>query len=633
MEAMDITVARGLLMPMLYPQLMLMLSLDSIEDTMVDILVDTMAMVAMEAMCITWARGLLMLTLSLDSTEDMVDMVDIEDMEAMDITVARDLLMLRLSLDSMEDTVEDTMVDTVALDMEIPRPLWVQLAALLPATSNATVIVFGTSPTSTETAQERMPLAANVLETLGRPCLSFLSFGSWSSERLSALEELCAWSGGLSLNLQDPEALPLAIKSLTQTFMSPERSNFLTERRHFYHQKENVGCTRWHLSHADIIHDMNGIDSSSPSMNMLEVLQDVEFTPKRRWARSLRWWRRHRGLRDCVFADRGTLGVDLDMDKDGYWRVCSTHPPASALNLQSGSILEAINRFLVKPRTPRIELSKRLSQRPVSLTFRSQEAELVTKVEDVLAEVVVSEFRERFPILRPSDPPLSWATEKKDRPGKVDRLRGREAARSSSASSSAKQVSARIDTASLFTILCYAGSLELLQRCAMTCKTWHEALRLPRGREPLTPAQGLWSFLIRYGDSVKRRPEFWNFLRSEGAELGTSFDAHILLLGAGQLLGLTAAEKALNRLEEVLGFNPRPFFQHGRATVIWGLGSQALVDLCTLTRSFQVMLAAAYMPFFRSLSSDGMGPELFFVKWLLTLFTDVLQPEVLMRLR
>merc|ERR1712212_148938 len=47
----------------------------------------------------------------------MVGMEDIEDMEAMDITVARGLLMLRLSLDSMEDIVEDTMVDTVALDM------------------------------------------------------------------------------------------------------------------------------------------------------------------------------------------------------------------------------------------------------------------------------------------------------------------------------------------------------------------------------------------------------------------------------------------------------------------------------------------------------------------------------------
>merc|ERR1712212_617125 len=91
-----------------------MLSLDSTEDTMVDILVDTMAMGAMEAMCITSARGLLTLRLSLDSTEDMVDM---EDMEAMDITVARDLRMLRLSLDSMEDTVEDTMVDIEDMDM------------------------------------------------------------------------------------------------------------------------------------------------------------------------------------------------------------------------------------------------------------------------------------------------------------------------------------------------------------------------------------------------------------------------------------------------------------------------------------------------------------------------------------
>merc|ERR1712212_91126 len=45
MEAMDITVARDLLM--------LRLSLDSMEDTVEDTMVDTVAMVAMEAMCIT----------------------------------------------------------------------------------------------------------------------------------------------------------------------------------------------------------------------------------------------------------------------------------------------------------------------------------------------------------------------------------------------------------------------------------------------------------------------------------------------------------------------------------------------------------------------------------------------------
>merc|ERR1712087_51370 len=66
-----------------------------------------------EAMGITLARGLLTLRLSLDSLEDtMVDtMEDIEDMEAMDITLARGLLMLRLSLDSMEGTMVDSVED------------------------------------------------------------------------------------------------------------------------------------------------------------------------------------------------------------------------------------------------------------------------------------------------------------------------------------------------------------------------------------------------------------------------------------------------------------------------------------------------------------------------------------------
>merc|ERR1711872_1190796 len=71
-----ITSARGLLM----------LNLDSMEDTMVDILVDIMAMVAMEAMCFTSARGLLTLRLSLDSMADtMVDSVEDMGMEAMAI--------------------------------------------------------------------------------------------------------------------------------------------------------------------------------------------------------------------------------------------------------------------------------------------------------------------------------------------------------------------------------------------------------------------------------------------------------------------------------------------------------------------------------------------------------------------
>merc|ERR1711872_40646 len=90
---------------------MLMLSLDSMEDTMVDILGDTMAMEDMEAMGITSARDLLTLRLSLDSMEDtmVVSVEDIEDMEAMDITLARGLPML--SLDSMEDTMVDSVED------------------------------------------------------------------------------------------------------------------------------------------------------------------------------------------------------------------------------------------------------------------------------------------------------------------------------------------------------------------------------------------------------------------------------------------------------------------------------------------------------------------------------------------
>merc|ERR1711872_12514 len=88
---------------------------DSMEDTMVDILVDTMAM---EAMCITLARGLL--TLTLDSIEDMLDIMEATVAMVDTITSARGLLMprlypqLMLSLDSMEDTMVVILVDTMA---------------------------------------------------------------------------------------------------------------------------------------------------------------------------------------------------------------------------------------------------------------------------------------------------------------------------------------------------------------------------------------------------------------------------------------------------------------------------------------------------------------------------------------
>merc|ERR550534_2791601 len=149
---------------------------------------------------------------------------------------------------------------------------------------------------------------------------------------------------------------------------------------------------------------------------MLWVLQDTEFCPKRRWARSLRWWRRRRGLRDCVFGDPGSLGVELDMDDEANWVVKATHPPASVLNLKNGSRLESVNLVRVTPRTLRVDIWKWIAMRPVCLTFRTPKSDNDTvKVEDVFAEVIVAEVRERYPSLKATEPPLSLASEVKVR--------------------------------------------------------------------------------------------------------------------------------------------------------------------------------------------------------------------------
>merc|ERR1719284_39761 len=92
---------------------------------------------------------------------------------------------------------------------------------------------------------------------------------------------------------------------------------------------------------------------------MLSVLSDVTMGPKKFWARSLRCWRMRRGLRDVVFGEPGSLGLELDEPRlaadgglpgENAWRLRGTHPPASALKMQEQSVLVAINYTRVHER-------------------------------------------------------------------------------------------------------------------------------------------------------------------------------------------------------------------------------------------------------------------------------------------
>lgn len=363
----------------------------------------------------------------------------------------------------------------LAEDTRVGRapPLWPHLLSSCGAAtgrSTQALILFA-EPNSTETSPEALELAARCLHARGEaiPYISCVTFGPKSSEHLAALEELCAWSGGLSLNVDDAAALKPAAEGLMgHQFGWAGQPPGLRERREYYARKQalktcflplpcfvmGIGSSDApagdrHVAppsgedHADSVavgllsvlnkgNRSGNFNGTLPSEAMLAVLSDVSMDPMRRWGRSLRSWRMQRGLRDVVFSEQGNLGLEFDEpdlgdDEDAdssrrCWRLRATHPPASSLKMQPGSELIAINQVQVDRHTLRSEVSRRIAARPVSLTFRTfdnderfGEATLPfggAMLAMATAEIVVSELREGWPPLKTSAPPLSTALQR-----------------------------------------------------------------------------------------------------------------------------------------------------------------------------------------------------------------------------
>eukprot|EP00913_Durusdinium_trenchii_P012047 g11318.t1 len=317
-------------------------------------------------------------------------------------------------------------------------PLWSRLAAAtegLEVNAKAFALILCAQALSSETVPEAMAVAGrSFCEDPHRPvpCLSAVSFGhDFTSERLQALEDLCAWSGGLSFNVDEPVMLKPAAEGLAaHLFSQVSDDGRFFERRRYYAQKqerrsyaapeegipflracslrledtffshlllltEELGTCFMELPrlvkclegdstpsvtplHLHRRHSCSGlpallvkasslIDYAVPSESMLTVLSDVTLALAHRWIR--------RGLRDLVFGEPGSIGLDFEEPKpegegSTTWRLRATHPPASALKMQEGSELVAIHRVRVTERTVRSEVARRISSRPVSLTFR-----------------------------------------------------------------------------------------------------------------------------------------------------------------------------------------------------------------------------------------------------------------------
>eukprot|EP00927_Polykrikos_kofoidii_P062303 TRINITY_DN57109_c0_g1_i1.p1 TRINITY_DN57109_c0_g1~~TRINITY_DN57109_c0_g1_i1.p1 ORF type:complete len:978 (-),score=127.43 TRINITY_DN57109_c0_g1_i1:180-3113(-) len=344
-------------------------------------------------------------------------------------------------------------------------PLWGRLAEECSRTGTplekTLVLLLCAETDSTDTSPETLMLAAHLLHRLGGgvPCLSGITFGSQSSERLAALEEICAWGGGLSFNVREPNRWRSAAEGLVAHLFSVAEgfpAKAFDERREFYCMKQKLGTcflTLPSLSRVGVgtnclampvspfssveqgtfrphklVEIVNGsescLDGVVSSERMLSVLSDVSLSLARRWGRGLRCWRENRGLRDVVFSEPGGLGLEIcepELTQGDpmlhSWRLRATHPPASALKMQENSVLVAINQVQVSSHTPRSEVSRRLAARPVCVTFRcpdrsnggagSTSSLEATTLMSVVAEIAVAELREGFPPIKTGSPPLS----------------------------------------------------------------------------------------------------------------------------------------------------------------------------------------------------------------------------------
>lgn len=466
-------------------------------------------------------------------------------------------------------------------------PLWSRLAAAkeqLGVHDKACALVLCAQASSTETIPEALAVAGRSLcEDRPVPCLSAVSFGAdFTSERLQALEELCAWSGGLSFNVDEPGMLRPAAEGLAAHLFGEAndhgRFNRFLERRRYYAQKQELGTcfmelpclvkhpkgestpsvTPLHLHRMQhhglpallVKASAQPIDYAVPSESMLTVLSDVTLILAHRWSRSLRVWRIRRGMRDLVFGEPGSIGLDFEepTETGNTWRLRATHPPASALKMQEGSELVAINRVRVTERTPRSEVARRISSRPVSLTFRLPKSNKEVPNSEifpmVVSEIVVSELREGLLPLKTAQPPLSTALQKHQEvkarkepqhlhqaarilnsvqcwgtmPGstvpawvedlRVDSPLGKQWAKTASLDLFAREPGL------LFRVLMFCGEASTLCFAGRSCSTWQKLLLDTAQRS----SRQLWSWVLRHGQSISspQRPNFWHWCCRSG---------------------------------------------------------------------------------------------------------------------
>eukprot|EP00392_Amoebophrya_sp_AT5.2_P001145 g1147.t1 len=156
-------------------------------------------------------------------------------------------------------------------------------------------------------------------------------------DRLQALEQFSEKLGGICLHVRRRAEMQDFAPCL-RMFLLHKNTSLIAERKRYYVLKQQQlkpsSPRRMQSSIAELVQDYLQVGTMGsrqgsggneqlipndvlwgylPSAHALRVLCETsQRVPARRWARSLRWLRSKRGVRDCLFGDQGALGLEMD---------------------------------------------------------------------------------------------------------------------------------------------------------------------------------------------------------------------------------------------------------------------------------------------------------------------------------
>ena len=415
------------------------------------------------------------------------------------------------------------------------------------------------------------------------PCVSFAPLCEIPLEYLSELSKFASGTGGGVLPLWGSVRNGLSPEEL-KVLAGFSRGVDSLEKRDWFRKQRKFQTSVIHLLSQFAVQPI--IPSLLPSSDVVTLLSEASQAPGRRWVRGLGIFRKYLlNVTDASFQDQGGLGLELAKNP---WRVASSVPPASALGLEIGTPLLAVNGISVNDWKAK-ELVKRLSNRPVVLSFESLSgANPIDPIQALAAEIAqkistrVNEKRMLNPhkgVPRPAV--LKESTIYK----KIDKNSG-----------------GKIPLSAWALILMFSGDLRVFGRLGLTCKYMLKSF-LSGSRTKGSCSWRLLKWFVRNGSMEKLGPRQKKFFIKWLCE---SNDAHPEdRIAKGFLRSGFDVTKNIEDIRQISDLSI--------------LESKSLKNLATLVDSVTPGFFAVSPETAKRFRIEGVAVELLFVYWRLLL--------------